>query len=575
MAFSLDIFKDDTRFQEALGGFKNMFTPAPAVAPAMTLDAESRMLFDYKTEALSMATEAAAERSKATGIESMPTMTDYFIAANKLGETKAQEMKERGVDWSPRVFADLSSLTDNTGKVTAEMHISGFQINKADIEPLADIKMFATMKAAELAQAEGRKAGLPDMLQALQDIQQAGEKPPSAESMQESIESLKDAMDLDGDHCINDFFSNIDLHANFNNTIFDNGTNFHPAGTLMRNNEENGVALTEGAKFNNVVFDGMGAEDVLTLNKGEYTNITLCNINRGTVQIADNTVVNGINVEGMHANFEIGSNSLVSGMIVDDQTRILNFDMEKGATIAHSDLREALIAPSSNLQGTNWEDVKTNGSFRDVDMSGSSFKSVTFDGADLKGASFDGASLKNVDFKNIASADLDLSGVKSFEGVTVNGASITDASQMAQFGITPDTSAIASAEPTQKDALSTIRDTMQAALASIGSKVPEEPVIGTAKALSTELASSNPDDSIASSFRAQEVMNVNQANNGDNVMAAIRAAMLAHDVAGGAAVTSNDIIQTTQVASLERTVDPSQVPSLASNNMDRSDSSQG
>lgn len=379
-------------------------------------DTEARKLFDLKKEALEMASQMALERqygdreARAAGLDTgparspesyKPTMTDYFIAAEKLG-------RERGLseqEWNPKIFADLSG-----------QKIDGFQINQSDMQPPKAARMLAGIRAQQTAQAEGRKPTRADTLAALQQIQQSGEKLPS-------IESMMDAYDLDGDHAISNFYDDIDRHAKFEGTLFAN-VSFHPAGTLMRDGE-NGVALTEGASFQNVTFDGMTGNDTLTLKRGQYEDIKLTNIKGGTIEIADGTQIDGMDVRGMHAELHIGRAS-VSNLDASG-ARVVRLEAAPGAQITHANFDGATIEMASKLEGSVWKDV-------------------SFTGANLVDVEMRGASLSNVRFDDTSLAGLDLSAAK-IENLRINGELISDPQKLAEFGIIIDQRTVASISP--------------------------------------------------------------------------------------------------------------------------------
>lgn len=506
-------------------GGRNGATLDPLV---QAFENEKDSLFAYKREALELAQKTAQER----GDGSRPTMTDYFIASQTVGELRADEMAARGVQWTPKVIADLSG-----------QHIEGFQINKADMEPSQNLRQFATIRATEMAQSQGRKATLPDILRAMQSIQQSGEKIPSMASLQSGIESLKDEMDLDGDHAINDFFADIDHHARFEGTIFSN-VSFHPAGTLMRDGE-NGVALTEGASFENVTFDGMGAEDAVTLARGSYTNIAFSNIKGGAIEIADGTQVNGMNIRGAQASLHIGRAALSN--LDATGAHIISLEAKAGAQISQATFVGATIDMASELHGSQW-------------------RNVTFKEANLGHVDMAGTTLSGVHFTNTNLEGLNLSGA-TINDMVVDGKPITSTDQLTALGVTVDsqTVASASADRIRDYELAKIRETMQEAVASIGSGAP---ATTAPKQLTTPLAEANPNDTLANIARANEVATVNAANNGSDPIAAARTAMIAAGVVGGASVSTRDVALTTQVASLERTVPVAEQASGA--NMNRS-----
>ena len=454
----------------------------PAAADAKAFAAESNALFDYKREALQLAkTAAEADGRRAT-------MTDYFIAAVKLGESKSAEMSARGIQWGPQVIADLSGQT-----------LDGFQINKADMEPPRNVQMLASIRARQAAQAQGRQPTLGDTLAALQQIQQSGEQVPS-------IDTMKDMMDLDGDHIISSFFAGIDHHAKFEKTIFAN-VSFHPAGTLMREGE-NGVALTEGASFTNVTFDGMQASDQVTLAKGDYHDIHFKNIKGGHIAIADGTQVDGLDIRGAHASLHIGRASLTHLDATD--AHIIHLDAAPGAHIAQAEFRGATIDMASNLQGSTWKQVNfTDANLAHVDMNGASLSGVSFTNTNLKG--------------------LDVSAAQ-IQDMVVDGKPMTSPLQLAELGMTvdPHTKVNANPELVRNYELSQIRATMQGAVASIGSgAAPAEASASMAPAAPEVSAKPEPltVDDIRQALQAAQSTIGNKLNDNENrTLAAIQEA---------------------------------------------------
>ena len=132
-----------------------------------------------------------------------------------------------------------------------------------------------------------------------------------------------------------------------------------------------------------------------------------------------------------------------------------------------------------------------------------------------------GATFRNVNLSGNVEG-LDFSGLK-LHNVTIDGKPVTDTAMLEEHGI-------------QHSGATSITSTV------------------AAKALSTQLAEANPNDTVTALGRAQEVLDVSQHNNGNDPIAAARAAMLAAGVVGGESVSNKDISLTTQVASQERTV---------------------
>lgn len=456
---------------------RESFNALPSASVDVTMEKEKSALANYKREALNLAKQTAAERNDGK----LPTMTDYFIAAQKIGETHADAMKTQGIQWTPAVFSDFSGHKKDGLDIT----IDGFQINREHLEPPREALLLATHRAQQAAQAAGtgKAATLTDTLLELQKIQQSDAPlPPLA-----SLESLKDSMDLDGDHAVSQFFADVDRHAKFEGTIFSN-VNFHPAGTLMRDGE-NGVALTEGASFNNVTFEGMGTNDTLSLAKGEYNNIHFTAIEGGHIDIADGTQVRGMDLRGAHASLHIGRAS-VSNL---DATgaHIISLTTAKGAEISQANFEGATIDMASELQGSTW-------------------KNVSFIDANLAHVDMRGATLNGVSFTKSNLSGLDLSGAK-IANMQIDGKTITNPTELAEFGIMADERTVASAretpqltpQTTEIDQLSPtphlndvakIGGTLQNAIASIGSRiaVPDPAAAASPQTAVREIAENTP-----------------------------------------------------------------------------------
>ena len=369
------------------------------------LQNEANALFDYKKQALEMARDAATAR----GDGSKPTMTDYFIAAQQLGETHGEEMAAKGIQWNAKIMADLSGH-----------RIDGFQINKSDMQPRAEVLQMATLRAMTVASEAGRQPKMSDVLKEVQRIQMNGERIDGSEQslaqIQQGIKMLEDTMDLDGNATIA-FYEAIDRHADFKGTVFSN-VSFHPAGTLMRDGE-NGVALTDGASFSNVVFDGMTSDDTLSLKRGDYENIRLTNIRGGNIEIADGTQVDGMDIRGAQASLSIGRASV--SRLDARGAHLVHLEASPGAEINQATFAGATIDMASSLDGSVWKHVQfTDANLVDVNMAGATLSNVRFTNTSLDGLNLAGASLTNVTFQGSDVANVDFSGAR-FSNVTVNG----------------------------------------------------------------------------------------------------------------------------------------------------------
>lgn len=398
-------------FARLLGGGKPQATDRE-LSPE---GAAAKYVFEMKEAALAMARDAAAAR----GDGHKPTMTDYFIAAVELGESRRVEMMEQGIQWNAKMIADLSG-----------QRIDGFQINKSDMHPRPEVLQMATLRAMTAASETGMQAQLSDVLKEIQRIQMNGERIDGSEQsmaqIQQGIESLEDAMDLDGNATIA-FYEAIDHHADFKGTVFSN-VSFHPAGTLMRDGE-NGVALTDGASFNNVTFDGMMPDDTLSLARGDYQNIRLTNIRGGHIDIADGTQVDGMDIRGAQASLSIGRASI--SRLDARGAHLVHLEAAPGAEINQATFAGATIDMASSLNGSVWKQVQfTDANLVDVNMAGATLSNVRFTNTSLDGLSLAGASLTNVSFQGSDVADVDFSGAR-FSNVTVNGLPVRSAEDIA------------------------------------------------------------------------------------------------------------------------------------------------
>lgn len=122
----------------------------PAQAEMDPLAAQRARIKGFKEEAL----ERASVDARAQG--RMPTLTDYFIACEMLGELRRELIASEGLSWNYKVYTDMSGLT-----------IDGFLIRREDLSPPVEMRQRASAKARELAQYQGRKATMLDLLHAM------------------------------------------------------------------------------------------------------------------------------------------------------------------------------------------------------------------------------------------------------------------------------------------------------------------------------------------------------------------------------------------------------------------------
>ena len=328
-----------------------------------------------------------------------------------------------------------------------------------------------------------------------------------------SKRATSNLMDLDGDGAIGDFYTNIDFNgANLKDAWVDPATSY---------NDE----IAKAGNLKGLTFHGMEEGDTFRFRAGgNYKDVKITGVNGGKIKFNDHSHVDGLTIEGKAAQISIGDYSTVNDLNVSDEFRILKLKMGRNSVLSNSDLKDSTISMSSHFEA------------------GATFQNVALHG-NLSG--------------------LDLSGV-ILNNVTIDGVPIQRPSDLAQFGIGYDetTSAKVSPEMARNYELAQIRETMQGAIASIGSGSPAPAQV------TTQLAEASTTDSLAQSARAKEIADVSAAKFGDDPIAAARAMAAQLGIVGGASVNLSDVGLTTRVASLERTVPEHEQASGA--NMSRS-----
>jgi uncharacterized protein YjbI with pentapeptide repeats len=439
--------KQNPALADALAGFNaaiGRFNPLPGKTPtsarseparaAVAAETPESILQSYREQALAGAQALAQSR----GPNELHSMTDYFIAAVELGENQRDAMKAQGIEWNPRVFANLAGHT-----------IRNCQVNQADLAPTAAIKTMATLRAMQQAHDSGQPFKFSAVLKEISAIQRSGESIDGSEQamaqMQQGIAAFEDTMDLDGNGTMA-FYEAVDRHANFNGTCFENVC-FHPAGTLMRDGE-NGIALTEGAIFRDCVFDGMREQDNVVFAGREFKDVLFTNIRGGEIKIADGSQINGMDLSGAQlAKLELEHCSLSRLNACD--ARIVELHAHPGAEINHSDFSRSTIGMNSTLAGLTMRHTR-------------------FDGSNVDGVSFANTTLRNVTFNDITAASLDLRGAR-YEHLTVNGEAITTTAQLTTMGVAVDAHTAALTPPVPlpglpQDSIAALGATLKAAL---------------------------------------------------------------------------------------------------------------
>lgn len=180
---------------------------------------------------------------------------------------------------------------------------------------------------------------------------------------------LTELMDLDGDHAISDFYTNLSLvDANLNQTLVDPATSFQPQ-------------IAEAGSHKGMTFNNMENGDRFVFAAGQYEDINLTNVRGGEIVFASGTQVSGINVQGTSAAITVEPHAIVDHLQVNDHFRIIKLDVGEGAIISNSDLQNATISMASNLRGSIWQNVQLGGGNLDgVDFSGVTLKNLKIDG---------------------------------------------------------------------------------------------------------------------------------------------------------------------------------------------------
>ena len=342
--------------------FKNLFKASDvalaesAAPPSPALPEEkneAKALFELKENLLHQAARDAHAQNR------QPTLEDYRLAAEAFAKTPdGQDLADQG-KWSPKIAADLSG-----------QNIKGFEIKE---------KSLTSSKPTE------RKT--------------------------------TNMWDQDGDHTINDFYTNIDFTgAKLKDCIVDPATSF---------NDE----IAKAKSLENIKFNHMEAGDTFTFGQGHYENITLTNINGGEIDFKGSKI-HGLNMEGAKAtSITMDSHTSISNLHAEG-AHIVTLKGAPGATLSHAHFEGATIDMASDMKGMtlNHVDFK-NANLGHVDMHGAKLKNVNFEGIDeagLKGLDLSGAELHNV--KINGKAIKSPAELKSF-GVIIDGDTKADTSR--------------------------------------------------------------------------------------------------------------------------------------------------
>lgn len=372
----------------------------------------AELLDGYKKEALQIARANA-------GIDGRPpTISDYYIACEQLGEQHEHRMARQGLEWNAKIYADMRGQT-----------LDGFLIRQGEIEPDASAQQAAIRLAAQQRGVSPDKLALSDVYDAMRQVNDLRDQQPQTP---QGVQSAENFFDLDQDHTVSNFYAeasrayeDIGLQAGFGDASFV-GCTFHPAGTLTRYH-------TEGASYRDCTFDASQEGDVVTLKNGQYENIAFTNIQGGTIEIADGAQIHGMDITGAHASLTIGHASVDA--LTAEGARIVTLSAASGAVISNSEFSGTTIDMASEIAGSRWQNVTfEQANLQSVDFKGTQLSNVTFRDSDLSGVSFAGAMLRQVNFTGSELSGLNLEGAR-LEQVSVNGVPVKSPEHLA---LTPD-----------------------------------------------------------------------------------------------------------------------------------------
>lgn len=346
------------RARSALDDIRAAFAPAPETTDALGgfygASSETQEMFSL--------IEARIEEARAMALArgDRPTLEDYRQACVAFGESDAGKaelaslrVKYPDLRWDERSYSNLSGQGQNA----AGHNLSGFALS----EPKKRV--------------------------------------------------MSDLLDLDSDHAIGDFYTNIDFTgANLNNAYVDPATSF---------NDE----IAKAGNLDGLTFNNMSADDPpFVFGAGKYTNITMTNIQGGEIIFGNSSHVDGLTIDGASARVSIGDRARVSDVNALNGFSMMLLSMGQGSLLSNADLTNATISQASEFgQGATLQSVTFGSNVSGVDFEGVTLNKVVFNGSNLSDTSFAGATLNGVAFNGIDPATLDLSGVQRMSGVTVNG----------------------------------------------------------------------------------------------------------------------------------------------------------
>jgi uncharacterized protein YjbI with pentapeptide repeats len=295
---------------------RNGFAPAPL----RTNRQDSLLGANPEVQKIFSLIEARIEEARgiANARGDRPTLEDYRQACVAFGATEAGHALAADGRWNPRVYSNFG-VAMSQGADAQRHDLSGFALSEPKKRPMTDM------------------------------------------------------LDLDGDHAISDFYTNIDFTgANLKNAYVDPATSFNQEIAKAKN--------LEGLTFNN-----MREGDIFEFGEGAFNNIRMTGINGGKIIFGDGSRVNGLTIDGISAEITLGDEAHVNNITVNDNFRIVNLSMGKDATLSGSNLSNATISMASKFgKGATLQNVDLGPNVNGLDFSNLALNNVTIDGVPIK-----------------------------------------------------------------------------------------------------------------------------------------------------------------------------------------------
>lgn len=363
-------------------------------------------------EALSMARNAAAQRG-----DERFTLEDYFQAAQSLGQAKGLDPAQ----WNAKTFGNFALLNEPN----KPFELTGVQ---------------------------------------LQDPKLANKAP--------QITKGHNFMDSDGDHTINDFYTNLNFTGiNLKDCFVEPATSFNDQ-------------IQKAKELDNVTFKQLRKGDTLAFGDGTANNIHIEDCKGGSFRF-NGTHVEKLNMEGaLVTNFELSKGASINGINADD-AHFVHINGESATAISGSHFRHATITNDSKMQGMILTNVDfSHASMEDVDLSGAQLTGVTLP-MDLKGVNLKNAQLTNVKLE-------DGTAVNSLEQLHDLGATISPNTRIQQAGKQPQGAAKESPAPAMPSANKEAPAQFAGLNLDLAAFRPATPILDVAPAKLDEVHHGNP-----------------------------------------------------------------------------------